>query len=68
MVAAELSRPACVAPSSRSKVDVGKLWPDVHDAGYLSEAFGAEDSPADAVNGIFDFDGAAWADRHHGFR
>jgi aminoglycoside phosphotransferase (APT) family kinase protein len=23
---------------------------------------------ADAVNGIFDYDGAAWADRHHDFR
>jgi len=23
---------------------------------------------ADAVNGVFDYDGAAWADRHHDFR
>jgi len=28
----------------------------------------ALDPDTDAVNGIFDYDGAAWADRHHDFR
>ncbi len=28
----------------------------------------ALDPGTDAVNGIFDYDGAAWADRHHDFR
>jgi len=28
----------------------------------------ALDPESDAVNGIFDYDGAAWADRHHDFR
>jgi hypothetical protein len=28
----------------------------------------AVDPQTDAVNGIFDYDGAAWADRHHDFR
>jgi hypothetical protein len=28
----------------------------------------AVDPESDAVNGIFDYDGAAWADRHHDFR
>jgi hypothetical protein len=28
----------------------------------------ALDPETDAVNGIFDYDGAAWADRHHDFR
>jgi hypothetical protein len=28
----------------------------------------ALDSKTDAVNGLFDYDGAAWADRHHDFR
>lgn len=28
----------------------------------------ATDPETDAVNGVFDYDGAAWADRHHDFR
>jgi aminoglycoside phosphotransferase (APT) family kinase protein len=28
----------------------------------------ALDPETDAVNGVFDYDGAAWADRHHDFR
>ena len=28
----------------------------------------AVDDATDAVNGIFDYDSAAWADRHHDFR
>jgi Phosphotransferase enzyme family len=35
------------------------------DVGLHNLAF---DPQSDAVNGIFDYDGAAWADRHHDFR
>ena len=28
----------------------------------------ALDPETDAVNGVFDYDGTAWADRHHDFR
>jgi hypothetical protein len=28
----------------------------------------SSDPDTDAVNGVFDYDGAAWADRHHDFR
>jgi hypothetical protein len=35
---------------------------------YEAVLVGVKDLATDAVNGIFDYDSAAWADRHHDFR